>query len=80
MKIALIGDSTVTDTSGWGKAFADRFGGEVTVVNFSVGGRSSRSWHDEQRLPPALAEKPDYVLIQFGHKEPKRLPIWSWRD
>ena len=69
MKIALIGDSTVTDTSGWGKAFAERFSSEVKVLNFAAGGRSSRSWHDEKRLPPVLAEKPDYVLIQFGHND-----------
>jgi pectinesterase len=87
MKIALVGDSTVTDTSGWGKAFADRFGSEVTVVNYSVGGRSSKSWYDEQRLPPVLAERPDYVMIQFGHndqpgKGPERetAPATSYRD
>jgi pectinesterase len=87
MKIALIGDSTVTDTSGWGKALADRFNSEVKVLNFAVGGRSSRSWHDEKRLPPVLAESPDYVLIQFGHndqpgKGPDREtdPATSYRD
>jgi pectinesterase len=87
MKIALIGDSTVTDTSGWGRALADRFGGEVKVLNFAVGGCSSRSWYDEKRLPPVLAEKPDYVLIQFGHndqpgKGPEREtdPAASYRD
>jgi pectinesterase len=87
MKIALIGDSTVTDTSGWGKAFADRFNSEVKVLNFAVGGRSSRSWHDEKRLPPVLAERPDYVLIQFGHndqpgKGPEREtdPATGYRD
>jgi pectinesterase len=75
--IALIGDSTVTDTAGWGAAFAKRFSPHVTVHNFSAGGRSAKSWLAEDRLPAALAVKPDYVLIQFGHngqpgKGPKR--------
>lgn len=85
--VALIGDSTVTDQSGWGKAFAGRFKGNVTVLNFSVGGRSSKSWYDEGRLPKVLAAKPDYVLIQFGHndqpgKGPKREtdPATTYRD
>jgi alpha-L-fucosidase len=65
----------------------DRVKGEVKVLNFAVGGRSSRSWHDERRLPPALAEKPDSVLIQFGHndqpgKGPEREtdPATGYRD
>jgi len=69
VKIALIGDSTVTDTAGWGKAFADRFGPEVTVQNFAMGGRSSKSWYNENRLNAVLSAKPNYALIQFGHND-----------
>ena len=69
IKIALVGDSTVADKSGWGRAFADRFNDQVTVLNFAVGGRSSKSWYDEGRLPEVLEAKPDYVLIQFGHND-----------
>ncbi len=65
--VALIGDSTVTDTAGWGAAFADRFGSNVEVKNFAAGGRSAKSWLAEDRLPEVLEAKPDYVLIQFGH-------------
>jgi len=85
--IALIGDSTVTDPSGWGKAFAGRFHDRATVLNFAAGGRSSKSWYDEKRLPEVLKAKPDYVLMQFGHndqpgKGPKREtdPATSYRD
>lgn len=85
--VALIGDSTVTDLAGWGKAFAGRADDRVKVVNFAVGGRSSKSWYDEKRLPAVLALKPDYVLIQFGHngqpgKGPKREtdPKSTYRD
>ncbi|MFV1994700.1 MAG: GDSL-type esterase/lipase family protein, partial [Verrucomicrobiales bacterium] len=65
--VALVGDSTVTDTAGWGKAFASRFGPRVKTLNFAVGGRSAKSFFDEGRLPAVLESKPDYVLIQFGH-------------
>jgi len=67
--IALVGDSTVTDQAGWGKAFAGRFKDHVKVLNFAVGGRSSKSWYNEKRLPKVLEAKPDYVLIQFGHND-----------
>lgn len=67
LTIALIGDSTVTDNAGWGAAFAKRFSSRVMVHNFSVGGRSAKSWLAEDRLAAALAVKPDYVFIQFGH-------------
>lgn len=85
--VALIGDSTVTDGAGWGKAFAGRFDDHVKVLNFSAGGRSSKSWYDEKRLPKVLEAKPDFVLIQFGHngqpgKGPAREtdPATSYRD
>ena len=87
LKIALIGDSTVTDEVGWGKAFADRCKEGVKVENFAAGGRSAKSWIAEGRLPKALASKPDYVLIQFGHngqpgKGPEREtdPETTYRD
>ncbi len=67
--VALIGDSTVTDSVGWGKAFAGQCNDKTTVLNFAVGGRSSKSWYNEKRLPAVLEAKPDYVLIQFGHND-----------
>lgn len=65
--IALVGDSTVTDKSGWGGAFAAAIGDRATVMNFAVGGRSAKSFLDEGRLPTVLEARPDYVFIQFGH-------------
>lgn len=69
VKIALIGDSTVTVDSGWGKAFANRFNDNVKVLNFAQNGRSAKSWYEENRLPNVLNTNPDYVLIQFGHND-----------
>ncbi|MGB7933372.1 MAG: hypothetical protein WCH04_14290 [Gammaproteobacteria bacterium] len=36
--VTLVGDSTVTDSVGWGKAFAGRINEHVTVRNFAVVG------------------------------------------
>jgi pectinesterase len=67
--IALIGDSTVEDDSGWGVAFRKRFKDDVKVLNFAKGGASSKSWYSGNRMPAVLDAKPDYVLIQFGHND-----------
>jgi lysophospholipase L1-like esterase len=85
--ISLIGDSTVTDEVGWGKAFAGRFNDQVRVLNSAKGGASSKSWNDGKRLSAALEAKPDYVFIQFGHNDQpgkgadrETLPATSYRD
>ena len=85
--VALVGDSTVTDTAGWGKAFAGKFRSRVRVLNFAAGGRSAKSWLAENRLPAVLDARPDYVFIQFGHngqpgKGPEREtdPSSTYRD
>lgn len=69
VKIALVGDSTVNDQGGWGPGFRGSFGPDVTVLNFALNGRSSKSFRDEGAWKPALDAKPDYILIQFGHND-----------
>ena len=69
IRIVLAGDSTVTDTAGWGHAFAECFGPGVEVINLSKGGRASGSFVKEGRWQKALDAKPDYVLVQFGHND-----------
>ena len=68
-RIVLVGDSTVTDESGWGHGFKRFLSPEAQCINVAVGGRSSKSFRDEQRWEPALALKGDYYLIQFGHND-----------
>jgi lysophospholipase L1-like esterase len=87
IKVALAGDSTVTDNAGWGKAFAELLGPNAECTNFAAGGRSSKSFYDEGRWKKVLALKPDYVFIQFGHndqpgKGPQREtdPATTFRD
>ncbi|HEY3762924.1 MAG TPA: pectinesterase family protein [Verrucomicrobiae bacterium] len=68
--IVLVGDSTVTDGSGWGlgfKQFVDT--NRAVCINEAANGRSSKSYIDEGRWTKALAVKGDYYLIQFGHND-----------
>lgn len=39
------------------------------MVNLARNGRSSKSFRDEGTWAKVLLEKPDYVLIQFGHND-----------
>ena len=69
VRIVLVGDSTVTDESGWGAGFA-RLGTEgVEVINTAASGRSSKSFIDEGLWAKALALKGRYYLVQFGHND-----------
>ena len=63
-----MGDSTVNDEGGWGPGFAASYSTAQTR-NRASNGRSSKSFIDEGRWANALADKPDYVLIQFGHND-----------
>ena len=69
VKIALAGDSTMTDKAGWGVGFAALLTDDVELSNLSRGGRSSRTFIQEGRWKALLESKPDYVLIQFGHND-----------
>jgi len=68
IKIVLIGDSTMTDSAGWGLGFRQFLAPDKTeLINASHGGRSSASYMREGWWTNALALKADYYLIQFGH-------------
>lgn len=69
VRIVLAGDSTVTDKAGWGRAFADRLAPGVTCSNTARGGESSKSCLDSGRWAQAVALRPVYLLIQFGHND-----------
>jgi PelA/Pel-15E family pectate lyase len=69
VKVVLVGDSTVNDEGGWGTGFRASFGPEVVVVNLALNGRSSKSFRDEGAWAKVAPERPDYVLIQFGHND-----------
>src|SRR5688500_14235346 len=69
IRVVLVGDSTVTDDSGWGAGFKRLAAGKVEVVNTAANGRSSKSFIDEGRWAEALAKRGQYYLIQFGHND-----------
>jgi len=75
VKMVIIGDSTVCDypadspNRGWGQFIGEYFRDSVTVVNLAAGGRSTKTFIGEGRWAKALAEKPQFVLIQFGHND-----------
>jgi lysophospholipase L1-like esterase len=69
IKIVLVGDSTVAEGGGWGPGFRASFDSQVEVVNLAKNGRSSKSFRDEGLWAPAIAAKPNYILIQFGHND-----------
>ena len=75
VKIVIIGDSTVCDypadspNRGWGQFIGEYFRDSVKVVNLAASGRSTKTFIAEGRWAKALAEKPQFVLIQFGHND-----------
>jgi pectinesterase len=69
VRIVLVGDSTVTDDSGWGAGFTQLVTAGVEVINTAANGRSSKSFIDEGRWAEALAKRGHYYLIQFGHND-----------
>jgi pectinesterase len=69
IRIVLVGDSTVTDDSGWGGGFKRLVTGNVEVINTAANGRSSKSFIDEGRWTEALSKRGQYYLIQFGHND-----------
>ena len=70
IRIVLVGDSTVNDEKGWGPGFKKLLDPEkIECINWAKNGRSSKSFIKEGWWQKALADKPDYVLIQFGHND-----------
>jgi len=67
--IVLVGDSTVTDRSGWGLGFRQFVSDDARVINMAQNGRSSKSFRAEGHWDKAIALKGDYYLIQFGHND-----------
>lgn len=76
IRIVVVGDSTVCNyplarpDRGWGMFIGDYFKADaVKVINLATAGRSTKTFIKEGRWKKALDEKPNYVLIQFGHND-----------
>ncbi|MEN8904824.1 MAG: rhamnogalacturonan acetylesterase [Clostridiales bacterium] len=78
--IFIVGDSTASNYSeslaprmGWGQVFSRFFNGKVTIHNYALSGRSSKSFWDEGNFAAFVDEinSGDYLFIQFGHNDEK---------
>jgi len=69
VRIELIGDSTQTDNAGYGRGFCANLTAVVDCVNMSKGGASTHTFREMGIWDRAIASKPDYMLIQFGHND-----------
>lgn len=68
-RVLLTGDSTVSSRSGWGDSFGRLLADGTQWVNLARSGRSSKSYRDEGWWDKVLAERPTWILIQFGHND-----------
>jgi lysophospholipase L1-like esterase len=69
IRIDLIGDSTQTDNAGYGRGFCANFTAQVDCVNMARGGASTHTFRDDGYWTRAMATRPDYMVIQFGHND-----------
>ena len=76
LRVVLVGDSTMCNypasnpKRGWGMYLGEYFDtNAVTIINLAASGRSTKTFINEGRWQKALDQKPDYVLIQFGHND-----------
>lgn len=81
--IYLAGDSTMqsyneseTPMRGWGQYLGRFFDEDVKVVNKAIGGRSTKTFINENRWQGIVDElqKGDWVFIQFGHNDNSSKP------
>jgi lysophospholipase L1-like esterase len=75
--IGLIGDSTVASMYGWGPAFAPQFNSKVKVLDYAKNGATLESL--SKKLNELIMQKPNYILIQFGHNDMKRYDTKAYR-
>src|SRR5580658_4553339 len=69
IRVELIGDSTQTDNAGYGRGFCANLTAKIDCLNFARGGSSTKTFRRDGIWDKALASRPDYMLIQFGHND-----------
>ena len=85
VRIDLIGDSTQTENAGYGRGFCANLTAQVDCLDMAKGGASTRTYRQQGLWARALATKPDYMLIQFGHNDevtsehlPRQVPLSNY--
>ena len=92
-RVHVIGDSTVCTykdsaypQTGWGQILGSFFDdSRVQVINYAIGGRSSKTFIQENRLSgmESSVQKGDFIFVQFGHNDryfgskPREVPFDS---
>ncbi|WEG13702.1 rhamnogalacturonan acetylesterase [Pullulanibacillus sp. KACC 23026] len=80
LTLFLAGDSTVADypdhqapMAGWGQMLGNDCSDQLVIRNFSLCGKSSKSFIEEGYFQKMMDEvkEGDYLLIQFGHNDEK---------
>lgn len=81
IRVIMVGDSTMTDKSGYGVGFCAQFKPEVTCINLSRGGRSSKSYRAEGLWDKAMEQvkantgfSKTYVWIEWAHNDGSSKP------
>lgn len=69
IKIELVGDSTQTQSVGYGLGFCANLTSDVICIDDAKGGASTKTYYADGYWAKAVADKPDYMLIQFGHND-----------
>jgi lysophospholipase L1-like esterase len=69
IKIMLVGDSTQTESAGYGLGFCANLTSEIDCLDNAKGGASTKTYREQELWARALDAKPDYMLIQFGHND-----------
>ena len=75
ISIVLVGDSTVADwgkekpARGWGQVLPPLLASNVKVTNLAVCGASTKTFPQTGNWKRALDDKPNFMLIQFGHND-----------
>ncbi len=73
VRVDLIGDSTQTDNAGYGRGFCANLTAAVDCLNMAKGGASTKTYREQGLWERALATKPDYMVIQFGHNDAEKV-------
>jgi lysophospholipase L1-like esterase len=64
--VMLLGDSLISDSSGWGAGIYGYFKPNVTVVNYAMPGTTMKLFLSSAERDGMLLVKPNYVLINYG--------------
>lgn len=67
--VQLVGDSTMTESAGYGTGFCASFTPEVKCVDSAKGGASTKTYRAQGLWEKALAVHADWMLIQLGHND-----------